>query len=124
MPIALSLSNGNKCLENYFAGAALLPDLIKTNIAAHLGELARLAGEIAVAEEAVLNAARNALDHPSSAVLIEIHCRGSSNTQRVLSLLSEPGYSTYIFAIRMLKALCVATPVSVTAMVSQRTVKP
>ena len=41
----------------------------------------------------------------------------------VLSLLSEFGYSAHIFEIRMPEALCVATPVSVTAMASQGTGK-
>jgi FkbM family methyltransferase len=86
-------------LDDYFAGAARLPDFIKIDVEG--------------AEEAVLNGARDTLARASPALVVEIHKWGSSGSQRVLELLSELGYSAHIFETRMPEALCVATPLSV-----------
>jgi len=96
-------------LDDYFAGAARLPDFIKIDVEG--------------AEEAVLNGARETLARGGPALVVEIHRWGSPESQRVLSLLSELGYSAHIFEIRMHEALCVATPVSLNTMASQRMAK-
>jgi hypothetical protein len=97
-------------LDDYFAGAAQYPDFIKI--------------EVEGAEEAVLNGARDTLARAGPALVVEIHRWGSPGSQRVLSLLSELGYSAHIFEIRMPEALCAATPVSLNTMASQGTGKP
>jgi FkbM family methyltransferase len=96
-------------LDDYFAGAARYPDFIKIDVEG--------------AEEAVLNGARETLARGAPALVVEIHRWGSPESQRVLSLLSELGYSAHIFEIRTHEALCVATPVSLNAMASQRKAK-
>jgi FkbM family methyltransferase len=92
-------------LDDYFVGAARYPDFIKIDVEG--------------AEESVLNGARETLARSSPALVVEIHRWGSPESQRVLSLLSELGYSAHIFEIRMPEALCLATRASATAITSQ-----
>lgn len=83
-------------LDEYFAEATRLPDLIKIDVEG--------------AEAAVLTGARETLARGKPVLVLEIHGWGSPASQRVLHLLSEFGYSADILEIRAPEALCLATP--------------
>ncbi len=83
-------------LDEYFAGATRLPDLIKIDVEG--------------AELCVLNGARELLARARPTLVVEIHGWGSPASQKVLDFLSEVGYSADIFEVREPEALCLATP--------------
>jgi FkbM family methyltransferase len=83
-------------LDDYFAGSARLPDLIKIDVEG--------------AELMVLKGARETITRGGPALIVEIHGWGSRGSQEVLDLLSELGYFVEIIEIRPPEALCLATP--------------
>jgi FkbM family methyltransferase len=84
-------------IDQYFEGAEQLPDLIKVDVEG--GELA------------VLNGARAAIRRGRPTLVIEIHGWGSEDSQKVLDLLADVGYSANILEIRTPEALCLAKPI-------------
>jgi len=83
-------------LDDYFAGSARLPGLIKIDVEG--------------AELMVLKGARETIARSRPVLIVEIHGWGSPGSQQVLDLLSEFGYSAKIVEIRPPEAFCVAKP--------------
>ena len=85
-------------LDEYFAGADRLPDLIKVDVEG--------------AELAVLSGARETILRGKPDLVIEIHGWGSPEAEQVLGVLREFGYIVRVFGLRAREAHCLAFPAS------------
>jgi FkbM family methyltransferase len=83
-------------LDDYFVGIDRLPNLIKIDVEG--------------AELLALKGARETIKRSRPTLIVEIHSWGSPQSQEVLELLSEFGYSAKIIEVRPPEALCLATP--------------
>jgi FkbM family methyltransferase len=82
-------------LDDYYAEAERLPELIKIDVEG--------------AELAVLGGARETISRGVPTLVIEIHGWGSALSRQVIEMLSTFGYSARILDLRQHEVLCVAT---------------